>query len=450
MKWIIPGDERVVRLLRRKEPDRQAKYRLCRYTYLFAENGAYLVFHTLSGQTAALTTGEWAALQQLRAQPRDFAFLEAHGLCELAAARVLVETDWDDPGWYDVTIRVLRSLKRERKGVRSYRILPTTGCNARCVYCYEEGLVPKTMTPATADRLAEYIDRTRWPEPVVLRWYGGEPLCAAPVISRVCRNLRERGVPFSSQITTNGTLLTEAMAEEAKTLWALEKAQLSMDGPRADYEKRKNFPQPDGTEYDRAMRAAELLLDRGIQVSMRVNCDAENQPRLRDFFDELKARFGGREGFTVYPALLNQTRFSEELYSLALENQRLLRYLDALGLAKKAEQEENVFKLQTHQCMADSMGKAVVVDPEGTVYACDYLPVPPPKGTIFRDDVPTDGAAGAAGAAEACRRCCFLPQCTPNFRANCPLWFDRCYESACRQQDDLLRRWIAAHGAEQT
>lgn len=447
MKWIIPGDARAVRILRKTEPDRQARYRLSLFTYLYSEDGVHLVWQTVTGQTAALRGDEWAALLEIKARPRDYAFLEAHGLLALAEARVLVETGWNDLGQYDLTLRVLRSLQSEKKGVQSYRILPTTACNARCVYCYEEGLVPKTMTPATAGRMAEYIEKTRWSEPVTLRWFGGEPLCAAPVISRICEKLRERGVPFRSRITTNGTLLTEAMAEEAKNLWMLEKAQLSMDGARADYERRKGFPRPDGTEYDRAMRAAELLLDRGIQVSMRVNWDAENLPRLRDFFGELRDRFGGREGFSVYPALLNQTRFSDELFSLARENARLQRELEELGLAKR-NVGETPFEFRTHQCMADSMGKAVVVDPEGTVFACDYLPGPQPKGTIFRDDVPSDGAGGSASAAGECRSCCFLPLCTPNYRTNCPLWFEKCYEGICRQEDARLRRWIAAHRAE--
>ncbi len=448
MEWISFGDVRAVKYIRKKELNQEAYYRLCSYTYLFSEKGKHLVQNMLSGQIVRLNEQEWAALEQIREGQKRYAFLEEHGLTELALARVLVETDWDEMEQYFLMVQVLRSLSREKPGVKSYTILPTTGCNARCVYCFEEGIAVKTMTAATADRTADYIAKTRWEDTVFFQWFGGEPLCAPGIISRICRRLTERGIQFRSKITTNGTLLTPAMADEAKEIWHLEEAQLSLDGAREDYDKRKAFPHPDGTEYDRALAAAEYLLDRGIRVTLRLNFDAENLPRLYSFCEEMKQRFGGRgDAFRIYPALLQQTRFLEDLIAINKERDKLVQYLGEKELLG-SKMNEKPFRLPLHQCMADSMGKHVVIDPEGTVFNCDNLPGPLPRGSIFNDDVPMDGADCFMTMAAECRHCCFLPMCTPHYRSSCPLWFEGCFKIACQRTDDQLRKLISGHAKE--
>lgn len=46
---------------------------------------------------------------------------------------------------------LLTLLKPAAKAITNYTILTTTGCNARCFYCYEKGTKPVTMTAETAD-----------------------------------------------------------------------------------------------------------------------------------------------------------------------------------------------------------------------------------------------------------------------------------------------------------
>lgn len=121
-------------------------------------------------------------------------------------------------------------MSGNKKGLASYVILPTTGCNARCVYCYEEGYAVKTMTSETADRLVDFICETRYDDTVKLRWFGGEPLANAKIISYICKGLQERGVPYKSSMVTNASLLTKELAHEAKELWHLERVQVSLDG----------------------------------------------------------------------------------------------------------------------------------------------------------------------------------------------------------------------------
>jgi sulfatase maturation enzyme AslB (radical SAM superfamily) len=228
------------------------------------------------------------------------------GYDELIESMFLVPEGRDETAFYNGVSRVMRAYNA-KKGWRLFTVLPTTACNARCVYCYEEGIVPVTMTPEIVDATVDFICRTKAEGKIHIDWFGGEPLLGASIISSIFRALKERGVEFDSGITTNATLLTPEIAQEAKDLWLLKKAQVSMDGARPDYAKRKNYIDPSRHNYDGAMRAVELLADAGVHVVLRCNYDSENLPRVDEFLNECHERFGGRDNVSIYLAQLFQS-----------------------------------------------------------------------------------------------------------------------------------------------
>jgi len=60
--------------------------------------------------------------------------------------------------------------------ITSYTILPTTGCNARCYYCFEHGSKVMTMTRETAGEVVRFITEHCGPKKTVaIMWFGGEP-----------------------------------------------------------------------------------------------------------------------------------------------------------------------------------------------------------------------------------------------------------------------------------
>ncbi len=125
---------------------------------------------------------------------------------------------------YATALFLLKTAEGRKKGYAAYTILPTTGCNARCVYCYEEGMPVHTMTEETVSRLIDFICETKADGPVKLRWFGGEPQAAASIIRRVSAALEERSVAFTSGMITNASMLTRELAHEAKTQWHLRNA----------------------------------------------------------------------------------------------------------------------------------------------------------------------------------------------------------------------------------
>ena len=447
MNTLKAGSGNAAKLIRQKKPRPDGEYRLSLYAWPFSEGGRYLLLHTLTGEALELTAAEWADILPFQAAPRSYEYIVQKGLSELAEKRYLVETDHDEVHAYAQALFLLKTAKGRKKGLSGYTILPTTGCNARCVYCYEEGMPVQTMTEATADRLIDYICETKDEGPVKLSWFGGEPLAAANIIRRICAGLTERGVEFSSGLITNASLLTRELTHEAKERWHLKQVQVSLDGAREDYAPRKRYVRPEVHNYDAVMRAIGYLSDEDIRVNLRVNVDMENLPRIEGFLDEMGAAFGNRKNVTLYFAALFQQQGSANYAPLQEALFALRDKIRALGLVGQTKAGRKTH-ISLNYCMADNMDGSIVIMPDGRFFRCEHIPTEKSWGNIF--DGMTDPALYEAlrkphAIDPECAKCPFLPQCTPFKRRGCP----DCPASAeeCRlpqrlEVEDMLRQLL--------
>ncbi len=393
-------------------------YRLSGFVYPFSDGRTHLLRSTLTGMTVSLSETEWALVERASRQLVSGLELLENGLGELAENVFLVENSTSDYQQYMHVINILKLLKHEFPGTKTYTILPTTGCNARCVYCYEEGMPIHSMSEETADHVVAFIDETRWKDKIKLIWFGGEPLAGSGIISRICKGLKERDIPFRSKIITNGTLFTHELLEEAVSLWHLETVQVSVDGARRDYEARKRYVNPTVHHYDTMMDAVGRMLDKGIKVTLRCNYDADNLGGLKDFIDDLDSRFGSPENLSFYPALLFQEQAKESGIGLYRKAQELIDLVQERGLGGK---NAKPFQLKLNYCAADSGDKGLTIAPDGRLYHCEHLPDNTSFGSVF-DPAPVICSDKRAEfpACKECRTCCFLPECTPFYKNGCP------------------------------
>ena len=112
----------------------------------------------------------------------------------LIANRVVIDENTDEFQTYMDTYTFLDSFLSKRKYIDRYNILTSTGCNARCYYCFEEGYYPKVehMSIETADKVVNYIIKTAKKDKIIyLRWFGGEPLINTKVIDYISTKLQE-------------------------------------------------------------------------------------------------------------------------------------------------------------------------------------------------------------------------------------------------------------------
>jgi len=219
MLEIKKPDAALAKFLPPASPRPGIKYIPSQYALPFTHGGKDYIFHNLTKQCV-----EGALPASARA---------GEGWDELIAAHFLVPENKDECAWYNQISALMRAYSR-KKGIRGYTILPTFGCNARCVYCYEEGMKQVTMTPEIEEQVIRYILGTHEGDKVKLSWFGGEPLLGVRTIDRVCEGMREAGLDYKSSMISNGSLITPEIVKKMASDWNLSHIQISMDGADGD------------------------------------------------------------------------------------------------------------------------------------------------------------------------------------------------------------------------
>lgn len=169
-------------------------------------------------------------------------------------------------------------------------IAPTMKCNSRCFYCFEEGNKNYgKMSVETEEKLVKFITLHKKQE-ILIVWFGGEPLLAFDRILSICKKLNENNVIFSSELITNGSLLTPSIIENLSLL-SLAYIQTSLDGLCEDHDKRRVFK--DGkSSFNIILHNIDNVLDKTkIPISIKVTVDHTNPTAFGDVYRLFSARY---------------------------------------------------------------------------------------------------------------------------------------------------------------
>ena len=435
MKVLRKGKDTVAKIIGKK--DISDTCRLSRYVYLYTNSGANLAKHIMTGEVVELTKEEFALLSELKDKVLSTDTVRVMGLNELIQKRYIVSADHNEIEHYKGVVSVMKILESgKHNGYTKYTILPTTGCNARCPYCFESGFVPQTMTEDTADSLVEYIMKTKDSGKIKLEWFGGEPFAAHRIITYICTRLNELGVEFSSCIVTNGSLITDELVETATSVWHLTRTQVSLDGNRIHYASRKAYPDSKSYTYDVVMDNILRLAKAGIKVVLRCNLDDGNLSGSDEFFEDIYGRFGQYHNVRMYLAPLHQELMGDDSTGLYRKLDDLYRKVHASGMKSLFSTPATRTGMHANYCFIDSMDRTIIIMPDGTFNNCENIPDGHNWGNV-RDGV-TDEALFKSLKAPAeiddkCASCQFLPECTPTRKPRCPVTNEMCIE--CKIMD---------------
>ena len=410
MKEILNPDATLQKLLPKASPRPEITYIASQFAVPFAHKDRQFVFHTLTKQCVE---------SELPASAKA-----GEGYDELIAAQFLVPEDRDECAYYS-SISALMRLHGRKKGIAQYIILPTSGCNARCIYCFEENRKPVTMTQKITEQTIRYILDTHADGEVEIEWFGGEPLLCPDIIDRISEGLRDAGIDYRSSMITNGSLITPEIIRKMTGLWNLTEIQVSMDGAERDYRFRKRY-YADRDQYRAVMDAISQMSEAGIEVSIRCNVDEENWDGIGQFLDDLNAGVQNKQNVGLFFAPLNAARLTDRDTVLWEKIVNMRPLIEQAGF-KPMESDGLRLQFRTFHCMADS--DSAVIDSDGTLHACNEFPDGSRYGDIFNGV--TDAAAKKAFCRtdrirEKCRKCPYLPDCT-GF-ASCPVQDKHCRE----------------------
>ncbi len=435
---LFPGDGRVRTLMGRQKPPEEGKgVRGSRFAFCLFNGGSYLVFHTLTRSLLALPPRYIDFFTEGKAFPRSI--LKNPAASKLYEDHFLVPEHTDESKIY-LELKDILLLKEETpRGISQYVILPTSACNARCFYCFEKGMRYRKMSEETVGDTLRFI-RSHKPEnggKIRILWFGGEPMCAADNIDRICAGLREAGIDYTAEMISNGSLFTEETACRAADVWKVKGIQITLDGMAEEYANRKRYADGLKDPFGTVVRNIHLLIAAGIRVTVRLNADGDNLGELFRTADFLNGEFDGdeRRRLSVYAHSLHGRSEngaemcpagagSGELEGRVLE---LNDYLRHLGLA--TYDLDPLFALRTHFCVASPAEHSAVIDAAGQLFACEAMTGEMLYGNVKTGIVPAawERVASPCAVRDECRRCVFLPRCTE---------FDRCPN---RVPSDLCR-----------
>ena len=167
----------------------------------------------------------------------------------------------------------LLQFSRDKKPIVVWNI--TQRCNLKCKHCYAAG-EPDVSKELTTEECHRAIDGfADFGCPVVL-FSGGEPF-SRPDLLDLAAYAREKGrrVVFS----TNGTLITPAIAERIKAIGA-SYVGISIDGVRETHDAFRGVP----GAYDRSLAAIRACRDAGVKVGLRVTLTRDNVREIPAIF----------------------------------------------------------------------------------------------------------------------------------------------------------------------
>lgn len=353
MRIILPAASLVDQVVgKQKRADSQV-YRLMTYVIQCPVEDGVLFYHTLTCCLLLLSHEEVVHNSEQG---------------ELIDHWFLVPKGHDDRKFCQQIRQMARLFLPPAKTITGYTILTTTGCNARCFYCYEKGTKPVTMTAETASKVSRYIMSHRGEEKVKISWFGGEPLMNVRVIDQICSELSQNDVPFSSKMTSNGYLFEVDMVHRAKDLWRLQQVQITLDGTEETYNHVKSYVYKDMNAFERVLRNIEMLTAQGINVLVRLNVDRHNIGEMSELISLLHQRFGVNEHLSVYSHELFGERTPED--NSALYEQRMALEQEILdgGYRRKRELQKEI---KLNHCMADN-DNSVVISPAGYLGKCEH------------------------------------------------------------------------------
>lgn len=166
------------------------------------------------------------------------------------------------------------------------RIVLTEQCNLRCSYCFVDHQA-KHMDVKMLFSVLDKLFENALGKHIEIQFFGGEPLLRFDLIKKAVKYISEnhikRGTSVSYSLTTNGTMITDEIAQFIKqhpfTIC------ISLDGDKATNDINRIYRNGRGS-YDQVIKGYKLLRKHGCQnVGFLLTPNISNTPTIADFFE---------------------------------------------------------------------------------------------------------------------------------------------------------------------
>ncbi len=394
-----------------------------KYNFFFKveENGEekYLGYNAISNGLALMEPETVDFVRNIQNEDLKNLRIDEKIFKELKEGGFIVDDDFDEIQ----LLRFTRDQMRFSTSTFSLTILPTLDCNLGCKYCFEMRK-PIYMDEKVYNQLLSFAESNIYSigaKILGISWYGGEPLLKFDLIEKFTKDAVEMckkyNCFYSASMVTNGTLITEDVAEKIKKLGIMN-VQITLDGDPETHNVRRPYLDGRGS-FEDVLKGIKNLDKAGVPVSIRVNIDRTNSNLDLSFLEkyglvEILRKKENRIYFGFVKPCTSSCGCSQEECFTHVEFYDLEFRLKA-ELREKYGIEAPFYPSPVYGCVATSP-YGYVVGPKGELYKCweDVGRENEEVGNIFEgpkmDKNHLDHLTLDVGEGE-CLNCKFLPIC---------------------------------------
>ncbi len=299
----------------------------------------------------------------------------------------------------------------------SITITTTLKCNARCTYCYEKGVKQSDIKDGSEEQIINFIKEKSEVDEVHLVWFGGEPLLNRAFIDKLSNRLKKEGIKYASYIITNGSLIDDEIIKNKLDFWNVKDMQITLDGTKRIYEKRKNYLNPQEGEFYKILNTISRIAQKGVFVNIRLNVDAENTTEILKLLKVIDRIYSSYDNVVFYPAFITGT---DAMLSEDEKVDFVKEMLLELKNIKKLTTNTKFYSLpRMHACM-NGDPKSFSIDVNGNIFTCEhYVGMNDKKiGDLAVGLEKSDTRGKRIVFREECDKCVFLPKCYGGCESN--------------------------------
>ena len=391
------------------------------------DNNKVLLYHTITTALIVLDHNKYSELFVNKN------FADTDIVSQLRKLGFIVDSNEDDLQ----TLDAIRKTDLDNR-VQVVTIFTTTNCNARCYYCFENGIKQFDMSQEVADKTIEFIKNFYPNKNLTIMWFGGEPLLRFDTIKYITLKLKDLGYELKTHITTNGSLVTQEMVDFFKEYYSVVSFQITIDEIGKKYGKIKRYIDcSEESAFDRVIQNVKLLNRNKIIISVRVNFVVAQVEKAKQVLLKLKELLAECISPTFYLylsplSLRGDCGFSCEL-SEGQEHPmiNLMKFQIEQGWPLNSRVQKNEERtllaafglIPSSNSCGMSTRKRIVINADGNLYKChrmagiekyicgnvvDGIDEKSPNYQYFRNETITD---------EGCKRCAVLPICQGGCRS---------------------------------
>lgn len=374
------------------------KYKKSQFNYESNAQSGHIIYNTLYNSLTRLSDEEYHIyLSELDVKENNLV------VNELLLQGLWVNAEVDELEQYNLYADYANKYISNKPHLT---ITPTMECNARCFYCYEEGVRCGKMHKEQCKDIIEFLNTLDCSNGIDLTWFGGEPLMNQEWMNDFSESLEEAGIEYSAFIITNGSKIDHSTIEKMISKWKVQDVQITLDGSFDEYVSRKSYVDQDDNIYYKILQTIGKLARNGIRVQVRMNIDRSNRESIMTAVTDIVELFNDNDRVKCYPAFLTGS-------SNPLSEKEKIEFIKAMIEVSRGKFNVNecLYRLPRTKACYYNQKNAFSIDVNGNVFVCEHMLGHEEHAIGNIKTKVTFNEREQSGKRIECQRCVFLPKC---------------------------------------